>query len=437
MLLVPYIATRFGPGVQFKVAGLLALAWLAMWWRVGSDQPPDGGGSASGSANGLASPPRLAEEGSIDMEAVPLFNKKEDPMPLLQEDGAGGGGGGGVAGGRGGRADSSGIPWGVLMRSSAVWAIVTNNFAFHYATYVLMSWLPTYFQSHVGVALSDMSSRFKVRLCCETEVVVRTNSVPTLGAVRHVHVGPSRRLECRTVCLCRSDPGGLNPDVAVDSPASVLRILASEGSGPAAQCEAPSPSLVCLSHRALRKACGSHQIPIPSTAVALIHSLLHAANRQVMPYVMMFLASNMGGSLGSWVQSRGKSIIFSRKFVNTLGFSLACISLLLMPRAAHWRDAVLYTTMALSALGLCRGGWAVNHMDIAPRHAGVVMAIANGAGTLAGGVVGVSLTGRILDEMGGAQEAVAWTVALGVVAFICLTALVVFLCLARGDTLFH
>lgn len=152
---------------------------------------------------------------------------------------------------------------------------------------------------------------------------------------------------------------------------------------------------------------------------------------------MMFLASNMGGSLGTWVQSRGKSIIFSRKLVNTLGFSLACVSLLLMPRATHKRDAVLYTTMALSALGLSRGGWAVNHMDIAPRHAGVVMAIANGAGTLAGGVVGVSLTGQILDEMGGAQEAVAWTVALGFVAFICLTALVVFHCLARGHTLFH
>lgn len=159
--------------------------------------------------------------------------------------------------------------------------------------------------------------------------------------------------------------------------------------------------------------------------------------QQVMPYVMMFLASNVGGSLGTWAHvSRGKSIVFSRKFVNTLGFSLAPVSLLLMPRATHWRDGVLYTTMALSSLGLSRGGWAVNHMDIAPRHAGVVMAIANGAGTLAG-VVGVSFTGNILEAMGGPTEAMAWTVALGVVACICLTALVVFNFLARGDTLFH
>lgn len=31
------------------------------------------------------------------------------------------------------------------MRSSAVWAIVVNNFAFHYAFYLVMNWLPTYF----------------------------------------------------------------------------------------------------------------------------------------------------------------------------------------------------------------------------------------------------------------------------------------------------
>lgn len=153
--------------------------------------------------------------------------------------------------------------------------------------------------------------------------------------------------------------------------------------------------------------------------------------------MMMFLASNLGGSLGTWAHvSLGKSIVFSRKLVNTLGFSLAAVSLLLMPRATHWKGGVLYTTMALSALGLSRGGWAVNHMDIAPRHAGVVMAIANGAGTLAG-VVGVAWTGQILEMMGGPNEAVAWTVALGVVAFVCVTALVAFLFLARGDTLFH
>ena len=37
------------------------------------------------------------------------------------------------------------VPWGRMLRSNAVWAIIINNFTFHYAFYVVMNWLPTYF----------------------------------------------------------------------------------------------------------------------------------------------------------------------------------------------------------------------------------------------------------------------------------------------------
>jgi sugar phosphate permease len=36
-------------------------------------------------------------------------------------------------------------PWARMLRHPAVWAIVVNNFTFHYAFYVVMNWLPTYF----------------------------------------------------------------------------------------------------------------------------------------------------------------------------------------------------------------------------------------------------------------------------------------------------
>lgn len=165
MLFVPKIAADFGPGTQFKVSGLLALIWLSIWYKVGSDQPPE---NNINNGKPVTSPVHDEEGG---MEAVPSFNKKEDPMPLLgrsSSSSGGGVGGGGEGGGRSPRgvcrrADgSTGIPWGVLIRSSAVWAIVTSNFAFHYATYVLMNWLPTYFRDHIGVGLSDMSSWYTV-----------------------------------------------------------------------------------------------------------------------------------------------------------------------------------------------------------------------------------------------------------------------------------
>ncbi len=36
-------------------------------------------------------------------------------------------------------------PWRRLLGHPAVWAILVNNFTFHYAFYVVMNWLPTYF----------------------------------------------------------------------------------------------------------------------------------------------------------------------------------------------------------------------------------------------------------------------------------------------------
>jgi hypothetical protein len=42
-------------------------------------------------------------------------------------------------------------PWRRMMTSLPVWAIVVNNFSFHYAFYVVMNWLPTYFNSVLKV----------------------------------------------------------------------------------------------------------------------------------------------------------------------------------------------------------------------------------------------------------------------------------------------
>jgi hypothetical protein len=36
-------------------------------------------------------------------------------------------------------------PWQRMLRHPALWAIVINNFTFHYAFYVIMNWMPTYF----------------------------------------------------------------------------------------------------------------------------------------------------------------------------------------------------------------------------------------------------------------------------------------------------
>ncbi len=45
-----------------------------------------------------------------------------------------------------GKLRGSSVPWRRMLLHPAVWAIVVNNYTFHYAFYVVMNWLPTYFE---------------------------------------------------------------------------------------------------------------------------------------------------------------------------------------------------------------------------------------------------------------------------------------------------
>jgi ACS family sodium-dependent inorganic phosphate cotransporter len=109
---------------------------------------------------------------------------------------------------------------------------------------------------------------------------------------------------------------------------------------------------------------------------------------------------------------------------------------MLMPAASgSVMLGVLATTLTLGTLGFSRGGFSVNHMDIAPKYAGVVMGISNTAGTLSG-VIGVAVTGWILDGAGGASVITGWWRAHTVCAAICLAASGVFNIYAQGQRIF-
>ena len=71
-----------------------------------------------------------------------------------------------------------------------------------------------------------------------------------------------------------------------------------------------------------------------------------------------------------------------------VGFWGAGLALLAMPMAHSVTAGLTATSATLGLAGFARGGFSVNHMDIAPRHAGVVMGISNTAGTIAGGDYG-------------------------------------------------
>lgn len=275
MLFLPNLVAIKGPETVFQMVAVMGAAWAAVWVRY-STEPP--GGPASFAAH------------------LPVKNNES---------------GQGIQGGSAGK-----IPWGAIMVSLPVWAIVVNNFTFHYSLYVLMNWLPTYFDQGLHASLHS--------------------------------IGPGKSA----------------------------------------------------------------------------------------PYFIMFLFSNIGGIVADYlIAKRLLSVTATRKVLNTLGFFTSSVALALMPVLASVRGALFCSSVALGACALARAGFAVNHMDIAPRYAGIVMGVSNTAGTVAG-IVGVPATGLILEAAGGNAMS-GWTAAFLTPAVISMISALHFIIFATGERLFE
>ncbi len=83
-------------------------------------------------------------------------------------------------------------------------------------------------------------------------------------------------------------------------------------------------------------------------------------------------------------------------------------------------------TGALFFAGFSFAGFAVNHLDIAPKYAGTLLGITNTVGTIPG-VVGVLVSGYLVDTTG------SWASAFFLAACLYLVAAVVWLLMSTGE----
>jgi MFS transporter, ACS family, solute carrier family 17 (sodium-dependent inorganic phosphate cotransporter), other len=274
---LPAVARRTGdPSVIFRLVAALGASWLALWLWLGEDVKH---------RDTLI--PVTSAESPAHSSATKSSRKQQGPTPIKS-----------------------------ILCHSAVWAIVINNFAFHYTFYVIMNWMPTYFHSLLG------------------------------------------------------------------------RDLQSIGIG------------------------------------------------KPIPYIVMFAMSNVGGWMGDALIGHGYSVAASRKAINSIGFWTTVLLLLVMPAARTVTQGLVMLSLCLGACGFSRGGFSVNHMDIAPKYAGIVMGISNTAGTVSG-IIGVSATGFILEAAGGSEERAGWFQAHSVAACILLAASSYFIAAGRGTRQFH
>jgi len=227
----PFIAVAFGWPAVFYLFGALGFIWFVFWWYFAGDRPPS-------------------------------------TAPDADPDTA-----------RGERARDREIPWRAIFSKAPVWAIIIGHFANNWGLYVLLSWLPSYFASQLGINLRSV----------------------------WIFVAP--------------------------------------------------------------------------------------------PWIASFLFSNIAGWIADRMITSGKSVTFTRKLLQTIGFLGPAMGLAAL---ATTRDATTAVVLLSAALGLASftfAGAGCNHLDISPRHAGVIFGISNTAATIPG-IVGVALTGLLVDRTG-------------------------------------
>ncbi len=149
----------------------------------------------------------------------------------------------------------------------------------------------------------------------------------------------------------------------------------------------------------------------------------------MIPHVASFFFLNIAGNIADRLIGNGMAVIKVRKMMMTIGFGGISVCLFFVGGVDDvWLAIAIMTTG--SALGaFVTGGFAVNHMDIAPRHAGTLMGITNTAGTIPG-IIGVFVSGLILELTG------SWALVFQVAAGVTLFGLVVYLLFASADKLF-
>jgi ACS family sodium-dependent inorganic phosphate cotransporter len=118
-----------------------------------------------------------------------------------------------------------------------------------------------------------------------------------------------------------------------------------------------------------------------------------------LPWIANFLVGNVAGWLADRMIASGRSVTFVRKSMQVVGSAGPAIALIVLGATDDAITAVILLTVAIGLAAFSFAGFASNHLDISPAHAGAIFGISNTAGTIPG-IIGVALTGMLVDQTG-------------------------------------
>ena len=150
----------------------------------------------------------------------------------------------------------------------------------------------------------------------------------------------------------------------------------------------------------------------------------------MLPHLSSLIALNIAGYVADRMIRSGMDITRVRKTMQTIGFLGIASALAVVGEVDSVWLAIGIMCLG-NAIGACvTGGFASNHMDLAPRHAGKLMGLTNTAGTIPG-IIGVTVTGMILQATNN-DWALVFQVGAGVTVF----GLVFYLLFASGEKIY-
>lgn len=142
-------------------------------------------------------------------------------------------------------------------------------------------------------------------------------------------------------------------------------------------------------------------------------SIANAGLFSAAPWLAMLLVSNVAAALTDRLILHGVSVSATRKLMQCGGLIVSAGFLLLL-REVHTPAAALWLLCAATgALGCTWSGFAASFLDVAPRHGAVLYGFSNTFATIPG-VIGVAVTGWLVDVTGTYSAAFLLTASISV-----------------------
>ncbi|CAO1419936.1 unnamed protein product [Diamesa tonsa] len=149
-----------------------------------------------------------------------------------------------------------------------------------------------------------------------------------------------------------------------------------------------------------------------------------------LPYLAMWISSIFLSMMADWFISTNKlSITTTRKLLNTIGQLSPAICLV----AVSFTGCNRYLTIALLTLGIgmngaIYSGFKINHLDISPRYAGILMALTNCTANLAGLLAPIT-AGHLIE---GKPTIAQWRIVFFIAAIVYTLCSIFYVCFAKG-----